>query len=134
MRDLIYDFYVRCDGGYVYNAETQKFRWADGGPISYTLALTCRQAASELERLAFQMNPTTFSSTPIDSLREQAALQDAVIYVFFNNGQALINCTASRLFTQEMRERVAEAYPKFALYVEDWLQERGHHWRRGLSW
>ncbi|USP81842.1 hypothetical protein yc1106_09116 [Curvularia clavata] len=134
LRDIIYDFYIRCDGGYVYNAETQKFRRADGDPISCALALTCRQAASELEGLAFQVNPITFSSTPISSLREQVALHHEVACAFAENGYFLISQTGRFLVTQEMRERVAEAYPQFAPYLEIWLKERvlGDRW--GWEW
>ncbi|EUC39751.1 hypothetical protein COCMIDRAFT_110688, partial [Bipolaris oryzae ATCC 44560] len=69
LRDLIYDYYVRCDGGYVYDVEARKFRQADGGPVFNALALTCRQAAFELEGLAFQVNTITFSAAYTESLR-----------------------------------------------------------------
>ena len=45
LRDLIYEEYVRVDGGYVYNPETNKLAHADGSPIDLSLRLVCRQLA-----------------------------------------------------------------------------------------
>jgi len=42
LRNLIYDYYLHCDGGYIYDWETRKLLQADGSAVSYALAFTCR--------------------------------------------------------------------------------------------
>ncbi|EUC32498.1 hypothetical protein COCCADRAFT_98462 [Bipolaris zeicola 26-R-13] len=120
LRNLIYDYYVRCDGGYVYDVETRKLRRADGGPVFNALTLTCRQAASELEGLAFQVNTITFSAAYTESLRDQALLHHYVIRDCSTLRRYLLSAIRSMLFTTEMLELTKETYPQFAEQVASW--------------
>ncbi|KAH7552247.1 hypothetical protein BM1_09109 [Bipolaris maydis] len=126
LRNLIYDYYVRCDGGYVYDVETRKLRRADGDPVFNALALTCRQAAFELEGLAFQVNTITFSAAYTESLRDQALLHHHVMRDCRALRKYLLNAVPSRLFTPEMLELTKEAYPQFAEHVVYWGRDRGN--------
>jgi len=42
LRNLIYDYYLRCDGGYIYDWEIRKLLQADSSAVSYALAFACR--------------------------------------------------------------------------------------------
>jgi hypothetical protein len=124
LRDLIYEHYFRCDGGYVYNTETRKLRRADGDPISRALAFTCRQAASELKGLEFQMNAITFSATYMPAFQENAALNHAVFATVFVNKKRLLRAIVPKLFTRDMGKLATEAYPRFSPLIEAWLARK----------
>jgi hypothetical protein len=42
VRDIIYDYYVYSEDGYVYDFRTNKLRLANGNTISISLGFTCR--------------------------------------------------------------------------------------------
>ena len=123
LRDLIYEYYLRCDGGYIYHAESRRMTQTNGNAVCHALALTCRQTASELEGLAFNLNTITFSATYSESLHEQAALHHAVVLMLKTSKRGLLEQIAPKLFTLEMAQRASEAYPQFAGLIDTWVTQ-----------
>ncbi|KAJ3577370.1 hypothetical protein NPX13_g3194 [Xylaria arbuscula] len=62
LRDIIYDFYVAIDGGYVYDFRAGKLRGADAPdrPIDLALTYTCRQITAEMRGVALSANTIHF--------------------------------------------------------------------------
>ena len=79
LRDLIYEEYVRVDGGYVYNPETNRLAHADGSPIDLSLRRVCRQLASEVQGLALKLNTITFETCFSEASREDAGMHHAIV-------------------------------------------------------
>jgi len=132
LRDIIYDYYIRCDGGYIFDSETRRFMQTNGEPVCYALAFTCKQAASELEGLPFQLNALTFSSTNSTSTYEKAGLQHHVALMLRYSKQVLLEqlLKKSKLFTRPMAQAAAKSYPQFAGLIDEWVR-RGHSYTHG---
>ncbi len=123
LRDIIYGYYLHCDGGYVYHAESQRFRQPNGDAVCHALALTCRQIASELDGLAFQLNSITFSATRSTSTQMQAAFHHNFNFMHKFSKKFLLKQIAPKLFTHEMAQVAAKAYPEFAPIVNFWMTQ-----------
>ncbi|RSM04741.1 hypothetical protein CDV31_009908 [Fusarium ambrosium] len=65
LRRLIYHFYFKLEGGYVFNREDPyngKLATADGQPIDLSLMYVCRLIAAEAKDLPLQLNHVSFST------------------------------------------------------------------------
>jgi hypothetical protein len=66
LRNEIYRYYLHQDEGYYRNPRTDKLRQADGGPIDLALSYTCKQIASEMIGMAFELNAITCKTSRAD--------------------------------------------------------------------
>lgn len=123
LRNLIYDYYLWYDGGYVYNCASKRLSRADGSKDFLALAQTCRQAASELEGRAFQTNTITFSATYSQSTSNTAGVHHAIAVMIPESKRILLSDITPELFTPEIAQLAAEAYPRFAPLIDIWLRQ-----------
>ncbi|KAF2825632.1 hypothetical protein CC86DRAFT_394549 [Ophiobolus disseminans] len=111
IRDTIYDFYVRSNGGYTYYFETNQLVQADGNKIELTLVFTCHQVADEMRGLALAANLITFSTFFLDATRKHAGHYHSG-YTWKRTGQnLLLKALALKLLTISMIQLASERYP-----------------------
>ncbi|KAF1847202.1 uncharacterized protein K460DRAFT_363309 [Cucurbitaria berberidis CBS 394.84] len=120
LRDLIYEHYVRVDGGYAYQFRTNKLTQSDGKPILLSLALASRQVASEMSGVALRTNTITFSAHFSETTREKAGLFHEAILQITKRKATLLNELAHRLLTSDMVEVAATSYPQFSSILDYW--------------
>ncbi|KAI4614525.1 hypothetical protein J4E83_007179 [Alternaria metachromatica] len=120
LRDLIYDEYVRVDGGYIYKPETHKLAHADGSPIGLSLRLVCRQLAAEFQGLALKLNTITFETCFSEASREDAGMYHTMIKQIAWRKTEVVKTFAPQLFTPIMAKAVADIYPRLSPLVEGW--------------
>ncbi|KAF2650640.1 hypothetical protein K491DRAFT_577557, partial [Lophiostoma macrostomum CBS 122681] len=78
IRDIIYEFYVAQENGYIFDADTGRFKGADR-PIEMALLLMCKRVADEMEGMALRVNVLTFTTSSSRSLHSQAARFDEIM-------------------------------------------------------
>lgn len=120
LRDLIYEEYVRVDGGYIYNPETNRLAQADGSSIDLSLRLVCRQLASEFQGLALKLNTITFETCFSETSREDAGMYHAMIKRIAWRKREVVRTFAPQLFTPRMAKVVADTYPRLSPVLEGW--------------
>ncbi|KAI4933215.1 hypothetical protein J4E85_003620 [Alternaria conjuncta] len=120
LRDLIYEEYVRVDGGYIYNPETNKLANADGSSIDLSLGLVCRQLATEFQGLALKVNTLTFETCFSEASREDAGMYHTMIKQIAWRKTEVVKTFAPQLFTPIMAKAVADIYPRLSPLVEGW--------------
>jgi len=120
LRDLIYEYYVQADGGYILNPETNKLVHADGTPICLSLALVCRQTQAEIDGLALQLNAITFTSTFVSATRKEVAAHDGIVSSILWQKRMFMSRLISQLLTAEMTETIAVAFPQFSPILDGW--------------
>jgi hypothetical protein len=120
LRDLIYDLYLRCDGGYVYNFETNKLAQANGDEIELALIYTCRQVAKEMIGLALSINTVTFSTYYSEATQELAGRLHSAHYFERNARCILLGSVAPKLVTLEMARVATKRFPMFAPLIDAW--------------
>jgi len=120
LRDLIYQEYVRADGGYVYNPETNRLAQTDGSSIDVSLRLVCRQLASEVQGLALKLNTITFETCFSETSREDAGMHHAINTKIERRKREVTKMFALQLFTSEMARAVADIYPRVSPFIDGW--------------
>ncbi|KAI4650284.1 uncharacterized protein J4E79_009552 [Alternaria viburni] len=120
LRDLIYEEYVRVDGGYIYKPETNRLAHADGSPINLSLRLVCRQLASELHGMALKLNTITFETCFSEASREDAGMHHAINTKIERRKREVMKMFAPQLFTSEMARAVADVHPWFSPVINGW--------------
>ncbi|KAK7995774.1 hypothetical protein PG991_015241 [Apiospora marii] len=124
LRNAIYREYVLVDGGYVFNARTEKLRKATAqghgdanGAIDLSLMYTCRQVASEMKGVALGANLVTFKTLYRDDLRiragRYAGLIDQLDYL-----TAAAACLAYKICSSQVRALIVARYPWFEPYLD----------------
>ncbi|KAF2649693.1 hypothetical protein K491DRAFT_762222 [Lophiostoma macrostomum CBS 122681] len=74
LRDIIYQYYVLEDGGYIFNPDSRKLEAPGNRPISMALMFTCRNVAAEMRGVALKTNTINFFTWNSDSTRTDAHL------------------------------------------------------------
>ena len=64
LRDEIYSYYLREQGGYIFSLSAQKFRQSNGLPIELALGYTCKRVAAEIHGYALRENTLRFHVLP----------------------------------------------------------------------
>jgi len=62
LRDEIYGYYLREQGGYTFSLSAQKFRRSNGMPIELALGYICKRVAAEIHGYALRENTLRFNS------------------------------------------------------------------------
>lgn len=81
LRDLVYALCLRCEGGYVYNFETNKLVQAKKEDIELALTYVCHQVAKEMNELALFINTATFSTFYSEATQELASRLHSAHYL-----------------------------------------------------
>ncbi|KAF5989229.1 hypothetical protein FBULB1_1102 [Fusarium bulbicola] len=120
LRDRIYYFYFKADGGYV--SDGDKLLQASGQAVRISLMLTCRSIASETQHLPFTLNTITFSTIYRTDWRMQAGAlnQIAHYHLFLLQGMVL---RLGRLLTPDIYEEPSPEYSQYLPIVMEEVRE-----------
>jgi hypothetical protein len=130
LRDLIYNYYLEVEGGYIPNYITKKLSRADGQPIDLTLAYTCKLVAAEMFGLPLKINKITFSTVYSDEERKKAGWFAANLASLSILKHGLLFAARSRCDADATRT-VLQRYPDFQPIVT--LLQRGEAMSRRLE-
>jgi hypothetical protein len=125
LRDLIYDYYLQCEDGYIYNFETNRLTQADGQPISLSLTLICRQIQAEVQGLALGMNTIVFTTAFTEDTRDDAALYHTASICVDHCKLALLDQVALPLLDATMTDTAATLFPQFRPMLDSWRAHGG---------
>jgi hypothetical protein len=123
LRDFIFDYYVHCDGGYVYSFESNKLTNTDGSAIDLSLAFTYCQLAVEMRGAALRKNTITFRTFFSPATREKAGMLHAAVNSIHYRKLILLDHIAPRLLTLDMAQSIVRVYPKFCPLLNFWMQQ-----------
>jgi hypothetical protein len=124
VRDIIYDYYVYSEDGYVYDFRTNKLRLANGNTISISLGFTCRQLAHELSGLALERNTIMFSTFFSEDTSRSAGLLHLVTAHTRRAREMLVDELAPILLTPRMAHAASEKYPALTPLINTWFQHK----------
>jgi len=125
VRDIIYDYYVRCDDGYIYDFEENKLVQADGNHIDLALMRTCHQVAREMDGLALPANTITFSTFFSEKKRKSAGLFHAAISRQKQGKEMLTEFLGYKLYSSQMAMMATARYPMFEPYITSLASQTG---------
>ncbi|KAK3367061.1 hypothetical protein B0T24DRAFT_379653 [Lasiosphaeria ovina] len=126
LRDMVYEYYVAIDGGYIFNLESGKLKAASPRAHLFALQQTCKRVADELTGLALTHNLVTFSTIPC--MRDRAFLVEFLFNLYFRfQVHAVIQHFDEKPASNSLREAVARHYPSFLPCLnaspDDWAPE-----------
>ncbi|KAG5758492.1 hypothetical protein H9Q72_013368 [Fusarium xylarioides] len=117
LRLHIYRDYFQLDGGYAYDAKSDKLKTSDDQPIDLALILTCRTIAEETRQLPLSLNVVTFSTLYREDWQSLAGCFN-VVTTFYRHLEADLVLHLAEFMTPEMYEQLALKYPDFASQLE----------------
>ncbi|KAK0717146.1 hypothetical protein B0T26DRAFT_751240 [Lasiosphaeria miniovina] len=82
LRDMVYEYYVAIDGGYVFDPESDKLKAPSPRAHLFALQRTYKRVTDEITGLAFIHNLVTFST--ILRMRDRAFLVEFLFDLYFN--------------------------------------------------
>ncbi|RKL27425.1 hypothetical protein BFJ72_g13126 [Fusarium proliferatum] len=118
LRLHIYRDYFKLDGGYVYDAKSDKLKTSDGQPIDFSLMFTCRTIANESSHLPLSLNSVTFSTLYREDWRSLAGCFN-VVATYYRHLEADLVLHLAEFMTPDMYGQFALKYPDFANQLED---------------
>ncbi|KAF5593718.1 hypothetical protein FPANT_5084 [Fusarium pseudoanthophilum] len=117
LRLHIYRDYFQLDGGYVYDAKSDKLKTSDNQPIDLSLMFTCRTIANETRHLPLSVNTITFSTLYREDWRSLAGCFN-VVTSYYRHLQADLVLHLAEFMTPEMYGQIALEYPNFSNQLE----------------
>ncbi|KAM5349200.1 hypothetical protein ACJ41O_009023 [Fusarium nematophilum] len=132
LREQIFHCYFKADGGYVYDAESDKLVTADGQAIDLSLMYTCHSIADNTRHIPLAINTITFSTTYRKDWRTQAGGL-AFIVGYHHALQVDMLDKLSYLITPEMFSQLGQKFPQHMPDIQRRLvyeQRRHRPWRR----
>jgi hypothetical protein len=120
LRDLIYDYYFRCEDGYIYNFESNTLTQADGQPNPLSLTLICRQIQAEVQGLALGMSTIVFTTAFTEDTQHDAALYHTASTCIEHRKLALLDQVAPPLLDATMADTAATLFPQFRPMLDSW--------------
>ncbi|CCT69649.1 uncharacterized protein FFUJ_05551 [Fusarium fujikuroi IMI 58289] len=118
LRLHIYRDYFQLEGGYVYDAKSDKLKTSDGQPIDLALIFTCRTIANETSHLPLSLNSVTFSMLYREDWQSLAGCFN-VVATYYRHLEADLVLHLAEFMTPEMYGQFALKYPDFANRLED---------------
>ncbi|KAM0548399.1 hypothetical protein ACHAPJ_009883 [Fusarium lateritium] len=122
LREKIYHDYFKADGGYVYNAESDKLTTADNSPIELSLMYTCRSIANDTKYMPLAVNTIKFSTLYREDWRGLAGC-----FNFVSTYHHLISSDlAVRLahfMTPDIYSQVEREFPAFVPQLKEALDQ-----------
>ncbi|KAI0896427.1 hypothetical protein F4806DRAFT_508356 [Annulohypoxylon nitens] len=130
VRHRIYRHYVSVNGGYLYNADTNKLRTVDDEPIELSLAYTCRTVAFEMKSLPLETNTITFYPHYTKETLPFAYAQGIMLQRTHRLKCEMFQ-RAQRCFAEEVKTEFGKRYPQFMAIFDDFnsslrLENVGH--------
>ena len=117
LRDLIYDFYLRCDG-YTYESNSRKLLTVDLEKINLSLMYTCEQITTEMYGLPLQTNTVSFSTTYHKNLRSNAGLFGALLKQLYEVRTDILD-RSQHFITPKLMSEVGILYRLSSPFVAD---------------
>lgn len=117
LRLHIYRDYFQLEGGYVYDAKSDKLKTSDGQPIDLALMFTCRTIANESSHLPLSVNTVTFSTLYREDWRSLAGCFN-VVTAYYRHLEADLVLHLAEFMTTEIYGQIALKYPNFANQLE----------------
>ncbi|KAF5248426.1 hypothetical protein FANTH_5924 [Fusarium anthophilum] len=117
LRLHIYRDYFQLDGGYVYDAKSDKLKTSGDQPIDLALILTCRTIADETRHLPLSLNAVTFSTLYREDWRSLAGCFN-VVTTYYRYLEADLVLHLAEFMTPEMYGLFALKYPDVANQLE----------------
>ncbi|KAE8846616.1 hypothetical protein HRS9139_01183 [Pyrenophora teres f. teres] len=120
LRDLIYEFYLAVEGGYVFNPNTVRLVTANNNNalIDLALAYTCKLAAAEMHNLGLKVNAINFFTVFSDEKRSTIGRFQSIYKAYTDVEQGLLSL-AGPWIDEEIFRQIEDSYPQFTglLYV-----------------
>ncbi|KAF5710837.1 hypothetical protein FMUND_9333 [Fusarium mundagurra] len=117
LRLHMYRDYFQLDGGYVYNAKSDKLKTSDNQSIDLSLMFTCRTIANETRNLPLSLNAVTFSTLYREDWRSLAGCFN-VVATYYRHLEADLVLHLAEFMTPEMYGQFALKYPEVANQLE----------------
>ncbi|KAM5347428.1 hypothetical protein ACJ41O_010433 [Fusarium nematophilum] len=128
VREQIYQYYFKVDGGYVFNGDSEKLTTAGGNPIDLSLVYTCRSIANDTKDMPLAVNTITFSTVYREDWRELAGCFNYVS-AFSRLLEADLVVRLARFMTPDMYSKLALKFPAFVSQIQK--ASRKHEERLG---
>lgn len=112
MRQQIYLEYFTVEGGYIYDAETDKIAQASRCPIDLSLRYACRTIAQETYHYPFTLNTVAFSTAYRRDWRKQAAAVEFVS-TYFHFLQLAMLTQLRHCLTPDMYDKPSHQYTRY---------------------
>ncbi|KAF5586803.1 uncharacterized protein FSUBG_12014 [Fusarium subglutinans] len=113
LRSQIYRDYFHVDGGYVYDAKSDKLKTSDDQPIDLALIFTCRTIANETKHLPLSLNSVTFLTLYREDWRSLAGCFN-VVATYYQHLELDFALHVAEFMTPDMQSQLASKYPDFA--------------------
>jgi hypothetical protein len=120
LRSLIYHFYFKLEGGYVFDREDPyngKLATADDRPIDLSLMYVCRLIAAEAKDLPLRLNNVSFS-TAYHQDWSQLAGRFEYLSIRHADIEADLVKHLSRAATPETRSEIVLKFPHFSVFMD----------------
>ncbi|RGP75364.1 hypothetical protein FLONG3_5754 [Fusarium longipes] len=112
VREQILFYYFRVDGGYAYDADSDKLKTADNRPIDLSLLYTCRLIAAEARHLPLSLNAIKFTTLYRRDLSSLAGCFNLVSGTYHSLESDLTLRLANSM-TPEIHAQIASKFPDF---------------------
>ncbi|KAL2677376.1 hypothetical protein Neosp_011146 [[Neocosmospora] mangrovei] len=123
IREKIFHYYFKVDGGYIFNGDSEKLTTADNNPIDLALIYTCRSVANETRNMPLTINTITFSTLYREDWRGLAGCFNCVS-TYYRLLEADLVVRLARFMTPDMYSQLALKFPTLAPQI---LKESRHH-------
>jgi hypothetical protein len=112
LREQIFHYLFRTDGGYVYDAELDKLKRADNRPIELSLLYTCRTIANEARHIPLSLNTIKFTTF---YRREWSSLAGCfnVVSATYHHLESDLTLLLAKVMTPEIHAQLASKFPDF---------------------
>ncbi|PNP78868.1 hypothetical protein FNYG_07733 [Fusarium nygamai] len=129
LRLHVYRDYFQLDGGYVYDAKSDKLKTSDDQPIDLSLMFTCRTIANETRNMPLSLNAVTFWTLYREDWRSLAGCFN-VVATYYRHLAGDLVLHLAEFMTPEMYEQYALKYPDFANQLEEVSRNHRLGWVR----
>ncbi|KAF4966815.1 hypothetical protein FSARC_5530 [Fusarium sarcochroum] len=123
VRTEIFCYYFQLDGGYTFNAESEKLVGANGQPIDLSLMYTCRSIADDTKDLPFTVNTISFSTFYTPRWRAWAGRFEYLSRLHYFLQLDFITYLG-QFITAEMYVLIEDKFPGFASMLQTRIEHR----------
>ncbi|KAM0553223.1 hypothetical protein ACHAPJ_007511 [Fusarium lateritium] len=129
IRTAIFGYYFQLDGGYIFDAESEKLVDANGQPIDLSLMYTCRSIANDSRDLPFAFNAVSFSTFYSPRWRAWAGRFEylSTLHYFL---QLDLLTYLGQFITVEMYSLIENKFPGFSSMLKMRIENCKHYQKR----
>ncbi|KAJ4253396.1 hypothetical protein NW762_010553 [Fusarium torreyae] len=131
LREQIFQHYFKVDGGYIYNAESDKLLNADNSPVNLSLMYTCRSVAKETKNLPLAVNTIKFSTLYREDLRSLAGCFN-LVSTFYHLLASDLVVRLAQFMTPDMYTQLGQEFPAFVPQLKEAV--RSHEAQVAQDW